>query len=173
MARLHVQSWHETYTGILPDEVLSTLSVSHRAQRWEESLRNPAKFNDTVVYLYEANNVLFGFGACSAQRDADLKAQGFDGELEAIYVLQQFQRNGAGMALMRKIANDLSARGFRGMSLWVLRDNQPARRFYEKAGGETVRERENIRGKAVLTELAYGWRDLATLSARNATTSLR
>jgi ribosomal protein S18 acetylase RimI-like enzyme len=157
----------------MPNEVLSTLSVSHRAQGWEKILRNPAKFDDTVVYLFEANNVLFGFGACSAQRDADLKAQGFDGELGAIYVLQQFRGKGAGRALLRQITNDLVARGFRGMSLWVMRDNQPARRFYEKAGGETVGEREDIRGKVVLSELAYGWRDLTAMQARNAATSFR
>jgi ribosomal protein S18 acetylase RimI-like enzyme len=61
----------------------------------------------------------------------------------------------------------------RAAALWVLRDNQPARRFYEALGAkvvgqrvETVDERigERSRTQDVLHEVAYGWPDLSLLA---------
>jgi ribosomal protein S18 acetylase RimI-like enzyme len=163
IAHMHVKSWLETYTGIVPDEILDALSVQHRTLAWENILRAPVKHDGTVVYLREVGEAIAGFGACSEQRDIDLKGQGFDGEIGAIYVLQAFQRQGTGRALMRALASDLALRRFRALSLWVLRENAPARRFYEKCGGHIIGQRKDVRGQVVLTEVAYGWRDIKVL----------
>jgi ribosomal protein S18 acetylase RimI-like enzyme len=163
IALMHVKSWVETYTGIIPDEILAALSVPRRTLAWENILREPAKHDGSVVYLKEVKQTIAGFGACSQQRDVDLKSQGFDGEIGAIYVLQLFQRQGTGWALMSALSCDLGSRGFRGCALWVLRENAAARHFYEKCGGEVVGERKDIRGQVVLTEVAYGWRDIKVL----------
>jgi L-amino acid N-acyltransferase YncA len=40
----------------------------------------------------------------------------------------------SGRALFARAVADLRARGFEAATLWVLRDNQRARRFYEAAG---------------------------------------
>jgi ribosomal protein S18 acetylase RimI-like enzyme len=163
IARVHVKSWLETYTGIVPDEILAALSVSRRTLAWERILRDPINHDNSVVYLKVVGDVIAGFGACGEQRDVNLKGQGFDGEIGAIYVLQQFQRLGTGRALMRALADELVGRGSHGIALWVLRENTPARHFYEKCGGEIVGERKDVRGQAVLTEVAYGWRDINVL----------
>jgi hypothetical protein len=47
------------------------------------------------------------------------------------------------------------------MSLWVLEDNGPARRFYERLGGTPIAEK-----RGGLVEVAYGWSDLRRLSER-------
>jgi ribosomal protein S18 acetylase RimI-like enzyme len=166
IAHLHVKSWLETYTGIVPDEILEALSVPRRMLAWENILRDPVKHDGTVVYLKVVGETIAGFGACSEQRDIDLKGRGFDGEIGAIYVLQRFQRQGTGRALMRALSSDLVHRGFHGVALWVLRENAPARRFYEKCGGVTIGEKKDIRGQVVLTEVAYGWRDIKVLQRR-------
>jgi ribosomal protein S18 acetylase RimI-like enzyme len=66
------------------------------------------------------------------------------------------------------MAADLSGRGYAAASLWVLRDNTPARRFYERYGAEVVAEKEDAGPDGVLVELAYGWTNLTELAQRTA-----
>jgi hypothetical protein len=64
----------------------------------------------------------------------------------------------------------------RGAALWVLRDNEPARRFYEVLGAKLVGQRvetvdefvsgERVGATDVLHEVAYGWPDLSVLAPR-------
>lgn len=164
LASMHVASWRETYSGILPDAMLSGLSVEHRKAMWDQVVRQPASLGSTVVYLAEVDVEIVGFGSCAAQRTESLKAKGFDGEISAIYVFRAYQRNGLGIRLLRTMASDLMSRNFAAASLWVLRDNLVARRFYERHGARLIDEREDARNNAVLVELAYGWADLPQLS---------
>jgi ribosomal protein S18 acetylase RimI-like enzyme len=166
IAQMHVESWLETYTGIVPDVILAALSVPRRALAWESILREPTMHDGSVVYLKEIGEAVAGFGACSEQRDVDLKGEGFDGEIGAIYVLRRFQRQRIGRALIEALASDLIDRGFRSVALWVLKENAHARYFYEKCGGEVIGERKDVRGQVVLTEVAYGWRDIKRLQVR-------
>lgn len=163
---MHVASWIETYRGLVPDEMLATLSVARRTTAWERILRDPLKADKTVVYVKEVGRAFAGFGACGEQRDGNLKARGFDAEIGSLYVLREFQRRGIGRALMNVLANDLGDRGFHGVALWVLRDNAPARRFYEQCSGELVGEKSDVRGGTVLVEMAYGWHEIHTLIQR-------
>jgi ribosomal protein S18 acetylase RimI-like enzyme len=171
IARVHVASWLETYKGILPAAMLAALSVEHRIEAWELILRDPATAPHTAVYVNEVDSQIVGFGACNDQRDEALKLQGLDGEIGAIYVLQSHQRRGIGQALMRAMAADLIHRGFRGVALWVLRENSAARRFYERCAGVVVADREDVRSSTVLAEIAYGWPDLAVLSGSTNTSA--
>ena len=38
IAQVHVQAWRETYTGLVPQEVLDTLSLEERAAMWRGAL---------------------------------------------------------------------------------------------------------------------------------------
>jgi len=71
------------------------------------------------------------------------------------------------MALMRAMGQELQRRQLRAASLWVLRENQNACRFYEKLGGDIVGDKKDIREDGVVfVEVAYGWRDLGALVQR-------
>lgn len=164
LASMHVASWRETYTGILPDAMLAALSIESRASMWDQVMRQPVSPGSTVVHLAEIDKKLAGFGSCGAQRTASLKAKGFGGEISAIYVLRAFQRDGIGARLLRTMASDLLSRTLTAASLWVLRDNSVARRFYERNGAQLIDEREDVRNDAALVELAYGWADLTQLN---------
>lgn len=168
LASMHVASWRETYPGMVPDSMLSSLSVDGRAAMWQRILGAPATEGSSAVYLAEIDVKIVGFGSCGAQRTESLKEKGYTGEISAIYVLKASQRQGLGKRLLHAMASDLSNRGFGSGSLWVLRDNVPARRFYERHGGEVVAEREDVRADGILVEVAYGWRsllDVARLSS--------
>lgn len=163
LASMHVASWRETYVGMLPPEMLSSLSVDGRTAMWAQIMREPATSDSAVVYVAELDRKIIGFGSCCPQRTAALKERGYDGEISAIYVLQAFQRHAVGTRLLFALASALTERGFSAASLWVLRDNAPARRFYERYGGQVVSEKEDVRKDGVLAEVAYSWMHLAEL----------
>jgi ribosomal protein S18 acetylase RimI-like enzyme len=161
---MHVASWRETYAGIVPDAMLTSLSVVSRTAMWDRIMREPTMSGSTVVHIAELDGKVIGFGSCGSQRSENLKDRGYEGEISAIYVLRAFQGHGVGARLLFKMASDLLARGFPAASLWVLRDNTTARRFYERYGAQIIAEREDVRATAVLVELAYGWARLTELS---------
>lgn len=163
LGALHVASWHETYAGILPDEMLADLSVEARSAMWGKVLHDPAAFGDTAVFLAEDGNRMIGFGSCGRQRDTTLADAGFSGEIGAIYVLRSHQNRGTGRAILAAMSGFLSALGHEAASLWVLRENGPARTFYEALGGEIIGEKTDEQAEATLIEVAYGWRDLSSL----------
>jgi ribosomal protein S18 acetylase RimI-like enzyme len=164
IAGMHVASWLETYAGMLPVEMLASLSVDGRTAIWTRIMGEPATSSSTVVYVAELENRIAGFGACGAQRTETLKERAYDGEISAIYILKAFQRHAIGTRLLFALASDLSQRGFGAASLWVLRDNAPARRFYERYGAQVIAEREDPRKEAIHVEVAYGWMQLAELA---------
>lgn len=165
LGALHVASWHETYTGILPDEMLAGLSVDARTAMWSKILGSPDELGCAAVFVAEDNGRVIGFGSCGKQREDSLTHKGFSGEFSAIYVLHSHQGRGVGRSILAAMANELSAVGHKAACLWVLRQNAPARAFYEKLGGIVVDEKIEERPNATLIEDAYGWRDLLSLGS--------
>ena len=160
---LHVASWRETYAGLLPDAMLAALSAETRTAMWRRIIDEPDRFGNAAVFVAEEDGDILGFGSCGRQRDAALAAAGYGGEIGALYVLRAHQQRGAGRAIISALARALSDRGHAGASLWVLRENLPARRFYDALGGEVVGQRQEEQPGANFVELAYGWRDLSGL----------
>lgn len=176
IAAVHVEAWHEAYTGLMPARMLSAFSVAERTRRWHRILTAPDPSLESAVFVAVAREPgIVGFGSCGRQPVADLVAGGFAGEFSALYLLPACQRQGVGRRLMALMAQDLLAREVRGSALWVLRDNEPARRFYEALGAkivgrriESVHEHFGTRAGAQddeLHEVAYGWLDLSLLAA--------
>jgi len=160
---VHVASWRETYAGLLPQDMLDGLSAEGRAAMWATVLDAPASYNGTRVYVAERAGEILGLGACGGQHDAAMRERDFAGEIGAIYILRAQQGVGVGRGLMNLMARDLMARPMFGASLWVLRENVGARRFYEGLGGTIIVEKEVAEGNTPLHEIAYGWPDLTHL----------
>lgn len=178
IAAVHVAAWRETYTGLVPARMLSAFPVARRIRRWHRILTAPDPARESAVFVATLpDRTIVGFGSCGRQPAPDLVAAGFAGEFSALYLLAAQQRRGIGRRLMALMAQDLLARGMQGGALWVLRDNHPARRFYEALGARSVGQRvETVAAHlacrrarpqdALLHELAYGWPDLALLAPR-------
>ena len=152
---VHVLAWHETYRGIVPDEVLAGLDPAARAERWHRVISTEGG----VFVLRDGKRVL-GFAAAGPNRDEALPQLG---EIYTIYLLSEAQRRGHGQRLMAAMAADLRAREIGSAALWVAGANTAACRFYEKLGGVVVGERTEQRGAWTLPCVAYGWDDLAGL----------
>ncbi|MDQ3087497.1 MAG: GNAT family N-acetyltransferase [Acidobacteriota bacterium] len=92
------------------------------------------------------------FGASSGENS-------FDADLYAIYFLPEFQRKGIGGKLFRLCQKEMSAHGFKSMSLDALAVS-PYRAFYEKMGGRIVGEDKHDLGGVEFKTVIYGWDDL-------------
>jgi len=159
IATLHVAAWHETYAGLLPDAMIAALTVEVRQAWWAQLLATPPPTLDRMVYLAEFHGEPAGFGTCNRQRAEGLAAAGFDGEVSSLYVLRAAQGRGVGLALM---ARSLRNAEYRAAAAWVLRANRIGRRFYERRGATRLEAEACICGQGRFTEVAYGWRDLAS-----------
>ena len=58
--------------------------------------------------------------------------------LYAFRIMPEFRSQGLGSRMLQVVENDLLRRGFRALTLNVARENQRARRLYEKAGFRVV-----------------------------------
>lgn len=153
IARVHVASWLSTYRGLLPDDFLESLSETNYTERWNRVIRD----GTSKVVVAEDGADVVGFASGGRERAGE---QGFDGEIYAIYVLDAAQRRGFGRELVRAMVEGLHELGLSNMIIWVLRDNRPAREFYERLGGIYVRTQPITIGSATLEEVSYGWRRL-------------
>ncbi len=155
IAKVHVDVWNSTYTGIVPQTFLNSRTYEGMARQWENILADLKPRHHVYVATDGANQVI-GFTAGGATRDDALP---FDGELYAVYLLREHQGRGVGRRLFQATVSRLAADGFSGMLLWVLADNSTSR-FYDHMGGVVCAEKiEEIGGKA-LKELGYGWSSL-------------
>lgn len=126
IAAVHIASWRATYRGSMPDSVLEALDIEQRARKWREELGDP-----DVDCMVVAPPIV-GFCKVAASRDADCEPE--TGEITAIYLHPGHWRRGHGRALVAAALDRARRRGYRRLSLWVLRDNQRARSFYEAVG---------------------------------------
>jgi GNAT superfamily N-acetyltransferase len=153
IARVHVATWRSAYRGILPDDLLASLSESAYKERWTRIFSE----GSSLAYVAEESDRVVGLASAGRERGDEAL---FGGELYAIYVLEDVQGRGHGRALVRAVVEGLRGMGVEGMIVWVLRDNQPARRFYERLGGVYVRAQPITIGSTSLEEVSYGWRRL-------------
>ena len=153
IARVHVASWLSTYRGLLPDDFLESLSETNYTERWRRVISEGA----SRVFVAEDGAEVVGFASGGRERAGE---RGYEGELYAIYVLDSAQRRGFGRELVRATVDGLRELGLGNMIIWVLRDNHPAREFYERLGGSYVRAQPITIGSATLEEVSYGWRRL-------------
>ncbi len=165
ITRVQIDSWRTTYKGLMPDEILDNLSVERRTQQWHSTLTEYADRN--FLFVAEHDRQIVGFVSGGPERDHE---PDFDGELYAIYLLQDHQGKGIGRKLTTRLADTLIQKGFTSMLVWVLREN-PARKFYKTLGGKYVSEMEASMGDTKIVEVSYGWRDLKALSTQLKETS--
>jgi L-amino acid N-acyltransferase YncA len=159
IARVYVESWRNSYAGLLPDPYLLGLSEPVLTARWRSQLAQPAEAAGTFVAVTRPEGIV-GFGTCGSQRG---QLAGFDGEVYTLYLLDSVHGQGLGRRLMTAMASELCGRGWHSGLVWVLRDN-PARWFYEHLGGRRLAEQTILLARTVLPQVAYGWRDLGALA---------
>lgn len=129
VAALHVKVWQQAYIGQVPQPYLDSLDVTARKKKWEALFQGETA-EDNNLYLAIQNGTPVGFVSFGRSRDDVTQ-----GEIYAIYVLEEAWGSGAGYALFKKTTQTLQEAGYQTAHLWVLDTNEKAIQSYKKWGG--------------------------------------
>ena len=162
LAYIHVTSWRETYTGLMPPEVLERMTSEAMRQRREQGWLHTLSQETDCVQVAELDGQVIGFASGGAVRPHAVIAGDYDAELYTLYALREAQGRGLGRSLFAAVARELHGRGFAGLALWVLAANPP-RQFYVHLGGRELGQKTEAIPGGELVEVALGWRDLTRL----------
>ncbi len=153
VARVHVESWHKSFAGIVPQEFLNNLTVEKREQAFRQ------RFDETNYKMFVAETVkngIVGFADFGVARESDF---GFEAELYAIYLLREFQGKGIGENLFRLCQKEMIADNFDSMYLMALAVS-PYKSFYEKMGGKLIGQGNHFLALVEYETIIYGWKNL-------------
>ncbi len=183
IAAVHVAAWRSAYPGLLPDAFLAGLSARRKAAEYERTIHDGGVFVAAAATVPRiAGFVTVGrarrvtpWGTLSrpdapqpAPDTPDARPQGRgplgEGEIETLYVLDDWRDRGLGRRLIGAGAAHLAELGCRSAFCWVLRDN-PSRWFYERIGGRAVMA-DSVRVAGVsVPQVAYAWDPIERLIA--------
>lgn len=154
IAQVHIQSWRETYTGILPEAFIAAQTPEKRLHDWRQCLEHQA---NVWVWVAESEAHIVGFVSGGPERTGN---PDYPGEIYALYLLAAWQKQGWGGKLLRTGFSLLYQQGFRTALIWVVSENIRACQFYLRQGGQPGPERRlQIMGHEV-SERAYLWSHL-------------
>ncbi len=162
LAHIHVTSWRETYSGLMPPEVLERMTSEAMRQRREQGWLHTLWQETDCVQVAELNGQVVGFASGGALRPHTVIPGDYAAELYTLYALKEVQGRGLGRSLFGAAARELHGRGFVGLALWVLATN-PTRQFYAHLGGRELGQKVEAVPGGELVEVALGWRDLTRL----------
>lgn len=129
IARVQIDSWRETYTGMIPDRFFGEESFEARKSMWDGYFA--AEPRPGTLAVAERGDRIVGFAFSGSARHPDA-AKGLEPARElhlfSIYLLAAEHGAGIGRTLLLAVVGDGPAQ------LWVASANLRARSFYERNG---------------------------------------
>ena len=162
VARVYIESWHDTYPALLSSTLLCAMTPKRQTAYWLRAIKNHK--SECVLVAQNAQTGLVGMASLGSARD---DAFGYDGEIYTIYVDPSYFGRGAGRALLNGAFAKLRQRGYHSCVVWALAANN-ARFFYETMGGRVVAERNVRMSGSVISETAFGWNALTVTERSHA-----
>ena len=142
IAEILVEDWQKAYRGIIADDYLDAMDAE---QRYEIEVKR----YDQYVVAAEGQEILgYAWNMMSDDEEADC-------EIIALYVRYNRRNGGIGKALMRNAMDSFRQAGRKKMIIWCLKENEEARRFYEKMGGIAHRTGTHPRGSREYEMFSY------------------
>lgn len=126
IADLHVATWKQAYSELLPEHYFSEEYVASRHRMWRHVLTHPR--DDMRVRVAEAGGRIVGFAWVGPGEGVDGEEPPRERLLYAIYVLAEHYGTGVGQALLYEALEDGPA------MLWVAKENPRATAFYLRNG---------------------------------------
>ena len=157
IAKLHAAAWIFAYDGIMDaeflDERTNPSSLDRRINKWEENI---SSVSDDCFILVAVNEKDEAIGFARGGKVHNIaKGLRTDSELMALYVSPLFHGLGAGTALIKAFAKEVSIK-FKAhtFGIGVLKANRSVK-FYEKLGGRMLFEATYDYPKGSLPELFF------------------
>ena len=130
LAKLHAESWRDSYRGIFPDDFLDNEVWDEREKSWGSRLSSP-KHNQRVLIATD-NDEICGF-VCAFGNESPKWGTFIDN----LHVSKTAQGKGVGKQLMYLIAEWADQLfDHKGVYLEVLEGNLNARSFYHRIGAK-------------------------------------
>lgn len=177
VAAVQRAGWFAAYEGIIRREIIDRVTApdggarvrqTFRTRPWQRMIVAVDRNRGTpgpAVGGNQADPGIVGYASYGPETDVlsepwphPLTADGEDGsvaELYTLYVFPAWWSTGTGRSLMDRVLAKTSTAGYRSITLWVLRDNRRARRFYERAGFEPDGASNVLDGLGGVTEIRY------------------
>lgn len=159
IAEVRIKSWRATYRGMIPDAYLDEMQLEDSTAHWTRILEVAS--DKVCVFVAESEDGVVGFASGMLLQEEKF---GLNAELTAVYLNPDMQRSGIGRRMVQEVAQALQAKGAKGLLVWVISGNKPARKFYEHLGAELLIEQSFNWDGMDLQEVGYGWKDLGALT---------
>lgn len=128
MGFIHSQSWQKAYRGIIPDEIVNNFTAENRAKIFVEAISTrPEEY-----YLFKVDGKPAGIALLNKSHEEN--APDYLGEIYAIYFHPDYWGTSATHKGFEFCIDRLKKLGFSEITIWVLKANARARKFYEKYG---------------------------------------
>lgn len=150
VARLHVNSWYETYKGIISQNYLENMknNINKRIERMKN------EFNLRTMIIAELNGEIVGFSefVFSNKFSIDLD---IDCELCGLYIKNGYKNLGLGTKIFDYVINLFKEQNKKKMGLWCVKENIQAISFYQKKGGILTKEKTFTIENQEYSEVAF------------------
>jgi len=165
VAALHATSWRSAYRGIVPDSFLDHEVVADRQTVWRERLQGAAATAPAFgIVAEDAAAQLIGFAYVLPAHDPVCGTL-----VDNLHVHPDSKGGGIGRQLLQAVVRELGRSNTQPLHLWVLDQNEAAKRFYARLGAEFIDPGTTPPfGGVCLPEWRCIWRDPSTLLADHA-----
>lgn len=158
LARIYIESWQDTYAGVISHGLLSAMSRKAHTARWQTTIKATDRHAGAVLVAEDSHFGPIGLCSLGAARDG---GAGFEGEIYTLYVDPAFLGRGTGRALLAGAFDSFKERKLRSCLIWAHARNN-ACFFYEAMGGRRVATRTTRLMGELTPEIGFGWKRLAT-----------
>ncbi|MGJ3192088.1 GNAT family N-acetyltransferase [Paenarthrobacter sp. FR1] len=125
MAKVHVDTWRETYRGLMSDEVLDDPGLLEFREKFWTAALTDSRYEQNSVAVASHEDTVIGIAMSGPIPDSAEESQ----QLYVLYAYAAFHGSGVGEALLNAVI-DPAAPAF----LWVADPNPRAQAFYRKHG---------------------------------------
>lgn len=133
IAKLYIKSWRQTYTGLLCQEYLDSLTEEAVSERWCSYIKEPRHGIFVAVHedqdRAEAGLRVLGFGAFKPYHRIDDCIY-----IESLHVDESCQGQGIGSAIIKQIYAIGKEENYGKMAVCLVKGNDKARALYTKLG---------------------------------------
>ena len=136
VAQLHINSWHETYAGIISQNYLE--NMKNKLDKRIERMKNEFDLRTMIVAVLNDEIVGFSEFVFSNEFSNDLD---IDCELCGLYIKNGYKNLGIGSKIFEYVTNSFKSENKKKMGLWCMKENEPAILFYKKKGGKITKEK--------------------------------
>ena len=123
ISKIYEKSWKFAYQGLIPQDYLDGIPAGN----WAKAVDTPGW---NTLLMLDGGRIVGTASYCHS-RFKDWKDYG---EIISIYFLPAYMGKGYGRALLQAALDKLAEMGCTDILLWVLAENERAKKFYEKNG---------------------------------------